>query len=434
MIQRLKRLAAALTRAGGQGEPDLVLPVVLISFNRGPMMRKVVEGYRRQTVPVEIFVHDNGSDDPETVEVLDELERSGVTVFRREKISSAAELNLVDESVQAIFRDRPASPYAVSDCDVSIGESATDTLEVYLAVLDAMPTMECVGPMLRIDDVPTTYPLYSAMMNRHIGRFWSREPKLTTIAGRRVAYQEAPIDTTLAVYRAGEPYRRLAQGVRLYHPYDARHLDWYPDEHQVAYRRSADGSTISNWSNPARERVNRFVPLEQVSYRAVEPGADGDLVVETRSVAPLSAVPSEAIQSVMERVGAAVEDAWPGRVTRVWVWRDSVGVVEVQGDDEARYGLDLIPGPSEQWAAFVVARTDEADDRLRAIGLEGGSRRRYLVQELAAEPGSAPGADALVEAFRQVLPQLFAADSAVDPAAEPVDEPAADPVVEQPER
>jgi hypothetical protein len=412
VIQGLKRLAAALTRAGGGDDP--ALPVVLISFNRGPMLRKVVEGYRRQTVKIEIFVHDNGSDDPETIEVLDELERGGITVFRREKISSAAELDLVDESVQAIFRDRPASPYAVSDCDVSIGESAADTLEVYLEVLAAMPDIQCAGPMLRIDDVPTTYPLYSAMMNRHIGRFWSREPQFATIAGRRLAYQEAPIDTTLAVYRAGAPYRRLCNGVRLYHPYDARHLDWYPDEHQVAYRRSADGSTISNWSNPARERVNRFVPLEQVSYRAVERGEDGELVAETRSVAPLSAVSSDAIQSVMERVGAAVEEAWPGRVTRVWVWRDSIGIVEVQGDADARYGLNLFPGPSGQWAAFVVARTDEADARLRELGLKGESRRRYLVEELGAGPTSAPGPDELIDAFRPLLPRLFAVDPVAD--------------------
>lgn len=426
MIDQLKRIAAGLTRRSSRGratevvtEPtggvaDQPLPVVLISFNRGPMMRKVVEGYRRQTVPVEIFVHDNGSDDEETLSVLAELESSGVTVFRREKISSAAELNLVDETVQAIFRDRPASPYAVSDCDVSIAESATDTLEVYLQVLEAMPKMECVGPMLRIDDVPTTYPLYSAMMNRHVSRFWSREPQLTTIQGRQVAFQAAPIDTTLAVYRAGEPYRRLCQGVRLYFPYDARHLDWYPDEHQDAYRKSADGSTISNWSNPARERINRFVPLEHVRYRSVERGEDGGLVVETRSVAPLSDVSSDELQSVMEHVRDVVDESWPGRVTRVWVWRESVGVVEVEGDGDERFGLDLIPGPAGQWAAFLVARSDEANVRAQALGLEDGGKRRYLVRELTAEPRSAPSAEDVADAFRPLLPRLFAVERSAE--------------------
>ncbi|WP_407067627.1 polysaccharide pyruvyl transferase family protein [Marilutibacter alkalisoli] len=163
--------------------PDFRLPVVLISFNRGSMLRRVVDGYRSQSIPVDIFIHDNGSDDPETCGILTQLENEGVVVFRRSKISSPKELNLVDESVQRIFQTRPASPYAVSDCDVSIAESSPATLQVYLDVLQAMPDVECVGPMLRIDDVPSSYPLYNAMLNRHIRRFWSKEPQWALVGG-----------------------------------------------------------------------------------------------------------------------------------------------------------------------------------------------------------------------------------------------------------
>lgn len=407
-----KDTSAALPVAG-LGDPRWRLPVVLISFNRGPMLRKVVEGYRRQTVPVDVFVHDNGSEDPETVRVLAELEREGVVVFRRAAISSPEDLNLVDESVQAVFRDRPASPYAVSDCDVSIADSSERTLETYLQVLADRPELDCVGPMLRIDDVPTTYPLYSAMMNRHIGRFWSREPQLSTVAGRPFAYQAAPIDTTLAVYRAGEPYRRLRKGARLYFPYDARHLDWYPDEHQDAYRQSADGSTISNWSNPARERASRFTTMESSEYRTVVEGPDGGLVVETRSVAPVSGARSADLLSVMEDIMRDLEPSWPGLMTRAWVWRDTVGVVDAQLASGERLGLDLIPGAGERWAVCLVARTDPANDVVSRLGLDVIGRRRYLVREVQAGQRSVPDPVEAAEAFRTVLEQLIP----VDPSA-----------------
>jgi hypothetical protein len=136
--------------------------------------------------------------------------------------------------------------------------------------------------MLRIDDVPPTYPLYAPMMNRHIARFWSREPRWRAVGRRVVAYQRAPIDTTLAVHRADTPFRRLRKGARLYHPYDARHLDWYPEEHDAAYRASTDGSSVSNWSNPAKERQHRDVDLKLTTYRTVEAAEDGSFVTVTR--------------------------------------------------------------------------------------------------------------------------------------------------------
>jgi hypothetical protein len=282
-LARMRPRRAPQPAAVADGEQQLAMPVILISFNRGSMLRRAVDAYRRQSIPVDIYIHDNGSDDPHTIDVLLELERDGATVFRRPAITSPDDLNLVDETVQEVFRNRRPAPYAVSDCDVSLDESSTETLAAYVDLLDAMPDLECVGPMLRIDDVPTSYPLYVAMMNRHIKAFWAKEPRWAVAQGRLVAYQRAPIDTTLAVHRAGAPFERLRKGARLYHPFAARHLDWYPAEHESAYRSSTDGSTISNWSNPARERANRHVELERTRYRDVKDTEDGGLVAFTRT-------------------------------------------------------------------------------------------------------------------------------------------------------
>jgi hypothetical protein len=363
----------------GGATRDGRLPVILISFNRGSMMRKVVDGFRKQSVEVEVFVHDNGSDDPATRVVLAQLEAEGVTVFHRPKINSPEELNLVDESVQRIFADRPPSPYAVSDCDVSIAESSPTTLQTYLDVLEAMPEIECAGPMLRIDDVPRSYPLYNAMINRHIGRFWGHEPEWAAVAGHRVAFQRAPIDTTLAVYRAGEPFRRLRQGVRLYPPYAARHLDWYPEEHDEAYRTSADGSTISNWSNPARERASGKVPIKFTEYRTVVEDANGNLVAVTRSITPDAEQQTPgALQTLAEGIHRALAPAWSHAVDRAWVWRDRAAVLDV-GFATDRLGFDIVAESDQEWMIHAVARNASARRRLQAAGLRAGSDGRYGV-------------------------------------------------------
>ena len=65
------------------------------------------------------------------------------------------------------------------------------------------------------------------MMNRHIEQFWHRQPLWAETSFGRVAYLDAPIDTTMAMHRAGEPFFRLKQSLRVYEPYEAQHLDWY---------------------------------------------------------------------------------------------------------------------------------------------------------------------------------------------------------------
>lgn len=89
--------------------------------------------------------------------------------------------------------------------------------------------------MLTIRDIPIDYPLYNEVLNRHVEQFWHRTPKWATILGQTIGYIEAPIDTTFALHRAGEPFRRLKFGVRVYYPYEAKHLDWHGQPALSAY-------------------------------------------------------------------------------------------------------------------------------------------------------------------------------------------------------
>ena len=267
------------------------LPLVIISYNRAAMLRRVIASYRRQTVAVEIVVHDNGSVEPETLELLDELEREGLRVFRNAAISSADELNRVDETVSAIFASRESSPYIVTDCDVELAASSTETIATYLRLLNAFPDAECVGPMLRIDDIRKSYPLFGRVMNLHIRQFWRRRPRITRIGELEIAYIRAKFDTTFAVHRSTHAFRRMKAGIRVYAPFDARHLDWYPhefacDDNPAAqgYRRSSS-SAISHWGNLTYRNAFSSERPKYASYHVVTRLPSGRLQLARRRVA-----------------------------------------------------------------------------------------------------------------------------------------------------
>jgi glycosyltransferase involved in cell wall biosynthesis len=266
------------------------VPLIVISYNRGAMLRRVIASYRRQTVPVEIVVHDNGSTEPATLEALDELERDGVCVSRRAPISSADELNRVNETVSAVFACREPGPYIVTDCDVDLAGSI-ETIATYLRLLNAFPEAECVGPMLRIDDIRKSYPLFGRVMNLHIRQFWRRRPKMTKVDEQEIAYIRASIDTTFAVHRSTHAFRRLKSGIRVYAPFDGRHLDWYPHEladggetKRAAYRRSSS-SAISHWGNQAYANEFSSERPKYRSYNVVTRLPSGRLQLARRRVA-----------------------------------------------------------------------------------------------------------------------------------------------------
>ena len=221
------------------------LPIFIISYNRGKYLQKVIDSYRCQTKPVEVVVHDNGSDDPLTIAVLDGLEKQGTRVYRSGPITSPDELDKVDETVADFFVNwAEPSRYVVTDCDIDLAFTSPRALELYDELLDRFPRAACVGPMLTISDISPQYALFNHVINRQVEQFWWRQPSWARTTLGEVAYLEACIDTTFALHRAGEQFRRLKEGLRVYYPFEARHLDWYvkQDADDPYHRSSSAGN------------------------------------------------------------------------------------------------------------------------------------------------------------------------------------------------
>jgi hypothetical protein len=254
-------------------------PIFVISYNRGAMLREAVASYLRLRDPVEVIVHDNGSEDPMTLAVLRELRSAGVEVVNAPRIHEKAQLNSVNETVRAHFGGAPRTRYVVSDCDIDMSIAAPGALAIYDELLDRFPEAGCVGPMLRIRDIPRDYPLFNRVMNRHIERFWQHAPQWTETASGPTAILPARIDTTFALHRAGEDFQRLKHGIRVYHPYEARHLDWYltaEDPRTDPYEHSSS-ERISHWSNSAQRERHGKVALCHRNLLYVDDGEDGAL-------------------------------------------------------------------------------------------------------------------------------------------------------------
>jgi glycosyltransferase involved in cell wall biosynthesis len=269
-------------------EMRAAIPIFVISYNRGHYLNRVIESYGKQSVPIEIIVHDFGSDDPATLSILEDLERTGVRVVRAKKIYRGTQLDEVDQSVRAYFNFATAqTPYVVTDCDIDLTTASPDSLLIYGELLDHFLEAECVGPMISITDVPKSYPLYNRVMNRHIEQFWHREPDwFESKRVGRIACLSADIDTTFALHRQGTSFRRLKQGIRVYFPYEAQHLDWYQSREALEssgyYQSSFDG--IGNWSNKVKHLRFAAETLEYKRFIYVVRGASGRLERHIRSL------------------------------------------------------------------------------------------------------------------------------------------------------
>ncbi len=261
--------------ARDRGLSRKTIPIFVISYNRGFWLAKVIETYRNLAEQVEIVIHDNGSDNDLTLRQLGIFCRAGIKVFRGPKIVEAEELESVNETITRYFNSAGwTSRYVVTDCDIDMSIASADAISVYDELLDLFPEAGCVGPMLRIRDIPRKYPLFNWVMNRHIEQFWRREPEWAITTHGKIAFLHAEIDSSFALHRADEPYRRNKMGIRVYHPYEARHLDWYLTKIDALSYFDSSSAGIAHWSSRIQYEANKDAALLYPEFTLVEGDAD----------------------------------------------------------------------------------------------------------------------------------------------------------------
>jgi hypothetical protein len=145
--------------------------------------------------------------------------------------------------------------YCVTDCDIDIEGVPADLMDVLRKPLTSWsnPPVKS-GVALRIDDLPP----WQTVVKGWESTFWNKP-----VDGFRYW---APIDTTLAMYRANTPVRIATKvagirAVRSAGDYTARHMPWYLDptnldEENANYFATANDS--NSWRPDGNKLTSRF--------------------------------------------------------------------------------------------------------------------------------------------------------------------------------
>lgn len=185
------------------------LRLYIITRDRVTYTRKVVDWFAGRA---EITIVDNASTYPPMMEYLDSATCDVIQLAENRGHMVPWQLGLVPQRAY----------YAVTDCDVLPVEGCPDDVLDHLRRQLAKPIMagrSKAGVSLSLDGVTAERVL------RVEGRYFSPlDDEL----------YDAPVDTTLAVYRPGCTFR--VDGARSREPYTAYHLPWHdivnPDEHK----------------------------------------------------------------------------------------------------------------------------------------------------------------------------------------------------------
>jgi hypothetical protein len=190
---------------------------------------------------LDVYVVDHGSTYPYMVKWLDSLPYERVLYRGDKRPRDFWEDEFREYVLRPLIGDD--TPFIVTDNDV-ISAVPIDVFR-WKALLQAYPERVKVGSSLIIDDIPDT------CVNEPLVRTWEHPFWRTEVESH---VYDAPIDTTLAMYRKLEPFQ-LAPAMRDGRT-PARHLTWYETQERITkdihwYRdHLLDGSSHWNIEKP----------------------------------------------------------------------------------------------------------------------------------------------------------------------------------------
>jgi len=230
------------------------IPLFILSYNRLTALKRSVCSYLNFVDYSDIVILDKGSCYGPLLEYYLELEQAGAKIIYSTPLEKKDSLNDIAIEVEKHQRNHDFDYYIVTDPDISMEEADSDTLELYIHFLEQFHDVEIVGPMLRIIDIPKDYPAREWCWKRHADQFWRKMPETIHWRNKKIHYQHALIDTTFGLVRSATRYKRLLNGIRVYKPYEALHLDWYVTEStmtedQKLYMEKSN-PTVAHWSGP----------------------------------------------------------------------------------------------------------------------------------------------------------------------------------------
>lgn len=228
-----------------------MIPIFIIVHDRLETLKKCVKSLETLIkTPIKIIFHNSKSTYKPTLEYLDEMEKKGYIVYHSEINNHH---NVIDSVKDYLEKDKECKYYVMTDPDIELYEVNGDILEFYTFLLEKY-NVDSVGPMLKIDDIPDYYPRKHNAIEGHKKQFWNKEPKDVIFKNKKYQYINCWTDTTFQLRRRENCDKNFPHknSIRCYHPYSARHLDWYinPDKLLPCQKYYIENTTsISHWAN-----------------------------------------------------------------------------------------------------------------------------------------------------------------------------------------
>lgn len=223
------------------------LPIIINARDRKSCLETLLQRLEQDNLMGQVVVLDTGSTYPPMVDYLKQLSCK-VVHFAPVGDPSRAVWELGNTAHWQECCGRAENWFVYTDCDV-VPDCPTGWLEPFFEALKCHTAYQKLGFGLRIDDLPDHYAAKAEVI-RWESQFWTKQ--------LNSAWYIAPIDTTLALYRAGSPC--LCTALRSAPPYLARHLPWYydsahPTEEYLYYLQHMYRG-VGHWSSGDRVRLH----------------------------------------------------------------------------------------------------------------------------------------------------------------------------------
>jgi GT2 family glycosyltransferase len=212
------------------------IPVFIICFERVESLKKLVAWLESVGQRKIIFI-DNDSTYKPLIDYYDQSPHQVIRLYRNIGHTAPWMLDFVRTLI-------PRDYYVVTDPDVlPTDECPKDTMAHLLDINANFPLHTKVGLGLKIDDLPTSYPLRDHVIQWE-KQFWKTELRSDVF--------EAGVDTTFALYKPGSYNYTLHPSIRLGEPYLARHIPWYGDPAKQTdedrYYKLRANANVTSWN------------------------------------------------------------------------------------------------------------------------------------------------------------------------------------------
>lgn len=227
------------------------IPIFIIVHNHLEVLKRSLASYEKFIDhPKQFVFHNTNSKYQPCLNFLKEREEQGDLVYHT---NTNRHLSVINTIRQYLSEHPNVEYYILTDPDIELNNAKSNLVETFIYLLNKY-NVYSVGASLKIDDIPDHYPKKQAVFKRHT-RFHESPRIKENFEGQDFETTRAAIDTTFQLIRAKDIDGRFphANCLRVFEPYDARHLDWYidPDNMTDCQKFYSDNATsISHWNNP----------------------------------------------------------------------------------------------------------------------------------------------------------------------------------------